>query len=74
MPDFRIWARVEHIGPSEFFVVASAVRAHDFASADVLTRNAASRDAATAARDELMVEIGAAVRARGDRVVVEEED
>jgi hypothetical protein len=25
MADFRIWGRVEHIGPSDFFVIAPGV-------------------------------------------------
>jgi hypothetical protein len=70
MADFRIWGRVECIGRSEFFVIASAVpvRVSDVRPI-VLTLTAYSLQQATSDRDRLMVSAGEKVRARGDRVV-----
>jgi hypothetical protein len=73
--DFCIWGRIDQVGPSQFFIVVSAV--HDppieYDRTVVLTGEAKSRDDAEAARNELMRELGAKVRARGDRVVDVEE-
>ena len=70
MADFRIWGRVEHLGPSEFFVIASAVPEDAQSERPiVLTLTAHTLQQAHAERDRLMIDAGAKVRARGDRVV-----
>jgi hypothetical protein len=66
---FRIWARIEHIGPNEFFVIASAVPKRINGRATVLTQRAPSRDEADRQKARLLFEVAKAVRARGDRVV-----
>jgi hypothetical protein len=70
MADFRIWGRVECIGRSEYFVIASAVpeRAAELRPI-VLTLTAHSLQQAHQDRDRLMISAGEQVRARGDRVV-----
>lgn len=73
MADFRIWGRVEHVGPHDFFVIASAVPEAATERVIVLTESALSLSDANAARDRLMMSAGEAVRARGDRVVDVEE-
>lgn len=69
MGDFHIWGRVEHIGPSEFFVIASAVPDDQASRPIVLTLTAHSLAQANNEKERLMVEVGATVRKRGDRVV-----
>lgn len=69
MADFRISGRVEHIGPSEFFVIASGVSEAPGERAIVLTLTAHSLAQANSERDRLMIAASAKVRARGDRVV-----
>ena len=59
---------MEHVGPQEFFVIVSTMRADAMTDAEVLTRTAASRAQAEVLRDDLMQEIGAAIQAPGDRV------
>jgi len=74
MADFRIWGRVEHIGPHDFFVIASAVPEVPTERVIVLTGSSTSLIDANQERQRLMVRAGEAVRARGDRVVDVEED
>lgn len=70
MADFRIWARIENIGPSEFLVIASAVPETSGAeSASILTTTMQSLADANRERERLVVELGTKVRERGDRVV-----
>lgn len=73
MADFRIWARVEHIGVKRFIAIVSAVQDPPADKAIVLTGEAPSLAEANASRDRLMIEMGERVRARGDRVVDVEE-
>jgi hypothetical protein len=77
MPDYRIWGRVEHIGPQQFVAIASAVPDSGDAtgnSADVRLQMLPDREGATLARDILVKELGEALRLRGDRVVDVEAD
>ena len=69
MADFRVWGRVEHVGPHDFFVIASAVPDVPGERPIVLTLSAESLERAHTEKAKLMVQAGAAVRARGDRVV-----
>jgi hypothetical protein len=69
MADFRIWGRIEHIGPNEFFVIGSAVPESGGEGATVLTSTAPSLDQANTEKARLMMEVGKTVQARGDRVV-----
>lgn len=69
MADFRIWGRVEHIGPRDFFVIASAVPEVTTERVIVLTASLTSLADANAERARLMVRAGDAVRLRGHRVV-----
>jgi hypothetical protein len=74
MSDFRIWGRVESIGHSEFFVIASAVSEDPGEQCAVFTSIATSLARAHEERGRLMLRAGEAVRARGDRVVDVEDD
>lgn len=74
MADFRIWGKVEHIGVEQFLAIVSAVP--DDAGAQrpiVLTSIQHNLPEANQAKDRLMMNVGAPVRARGDRVVDVEE-
>jgi hypothetical protein len=70
MANFRVWGRVERVGPADFFVIASAVpeRQGD-ERVIVLTWTSTNLFDANGARCRLMIEVGKAVRARGDTVV-----
>lgn len=69
MADFRIWGRVEHIGPNQFFAIASGLPDNLGERAIVLTATAPSLADANRERERLMIEMGSIVRARGDSVV-----
>lgn len=69
MADFRIWGRVEHIGPSQFFVIASAIPEVQSERATVLTLTADSLGQESAEKARLMIQVGEVIRWRGDRVV-----
>lgn len=69
MADWRVWARVEQIGARQFLAVASAVPDPPTDKAIVLTAIAPSLAEANGHKARLMVEMGARVRAGGDRVV-----
>jgi hypothetical protein len=61
MTDFRIWGRIEHIGPQQFFVIVSAVPDPPHAAlagVNVDSQTVASRAEATDARAELMRAMG----------------
>ena len=77
MADFRIWGRIEHIGPQQFFVVVSAVPdlpQSGLIGVDLESQTLSSRAEATDARAVLMRAMGERIRARGDRVVDVEEE
>jgi hypothetical protein len=70
MANFRIWGRTEQTGPSQFSVIASAVRDDQRERPMVLTEVAHSLHDANAAKERLMIQVGELVKARGDRVVL----
>jgi hypothetical protein len=76
--DFYLWGRIEQIGRQQFFVTVSAVPAPAVATqrAEIIVKTAiaSNRQAAVASRNLLMVEVGKAVQARGDRAVDTEDD
>lgn len=73
MADFRIWAKVEHVGVKQFLAIASAVPEVVADRPVVLTSIAPTLVEANEHKAQLMVELGDKVRARGDRVVDVEE-
>jgi hypothetical protein len=72
--NYRVWGRVEHIGVRQFIAIASGVPENHSDVAIVLTSVSPDLAEATQQRDQLMREVGAKVRARGDRVVDVEAD
>jgi hypothetical protein len=74
MVDFRIWGKVEHVGVRQFIAIVSAVPEDHSERPIVLTSITPNLVEANQDRDRLMVELGARVRARGDRVVDVEAD
>jgi hypothetical protein len=77
MGEFRVWGRVEHIGPHQFVAIASAVPVAPGAvgeSADVRLQMLPNREGATLARDILVKDLGEALQLRGDRIVEVETD
>jgi hypothetical protein len=77
MADFRIWGRIEHLGPREFIVIVSAVPDPPTPApdrVDVETQTVSSRAAAVEACADLVLQMGKLVRERGDRVVDVEAD
>jgi hypothetical protein len=70
LADFRIWARVEHIGVKQFIAIASAVQGPPDDSRPIVIFEAAPTLAeAHQRKTRLAIQVGAQVRARGDRVV-----
>jgi hypothetical protein len=77
MGDFRIWGRVEHVGPHQFFVIVSAVPnapALENSRTEVERAMAASRHEADQIRNDIMRRMGGTITARGDCVVDVEEN
>lgn len=71
MSDFRIWGTIYHIGPALFFVVATVIAdpIDPERRPRIRTYTATGLQEAESVRDAMMVEVGAQVVARGDRVV-----
>lgn len=72
MADFRVWGRVEQIGPQQFVAIASAVPNSLDASAmsaDVRLQMRPDRERASEVLKRLMRALGKTIRKRGDRVV-----
>ena len=70
MSDFHIWGRVEHVGPSQFLAIATAIRADASSDGlDVLHEIASSRETAEVLLKEAMVTLGKRVRLLGHRVI-----
>jgi hypothetical protein len=77
MGDFRVWGRIEHIGPQQFVAIASAIPDEPGAvgdSGDVRLQMLPDREGATLARDVLVKDLGEALQLRGDRIVEVETD
>jgi hypothetical protein len=72
--DYRIWGKVHHLQPGDFFVVATAVPDPPTDRPIVLTLSSSSLLEANQERSRLMIKLGEQVRERGDRVVDVEED
>lgn len=68
MASYRVLGRVKHIGPNQFFAIASGVPEVPGNRAIVLTTTSPSLSDSNKEEARLMVEVGVAVRARGDRV------
>lgn len=71
MPDFRLWGRVEQIGPSQFLAIVSAVPdtvSPDF-DAGVELVTAPTHGEAWHQLETLAVTLGEKVRQRGGRIV-----
>lgn len=69
MADFRIWGRIEPVGPAEFTVSATAVPENaDPADVRTLTEVHTTREAAQSALKELVIKVGASVHRDGGRI------
>ena len=69
MAGFRIWGRVEHVGPNEFFVVATAVPENgDPADVHTLTEIHASPESARHALEVVVIRVGAIIHRIGGTV------
>jgi hypothetical protein len=72
MATYQIWADITELAPDRFFVAVSAVPAHERtpqSTGGVATREASSMEAAKALRDEMVLELGKTLRARGHVIV-----
>ena len=74
VPDYRLWGRIEQIGPTEFVVIVTAVNSEQPGDAKPVQRVARSRQAAEDLRRSLLIDAGDMLRLRGDRVVDVEVD
>ena len=76
MADYRLWGRIEQIGPHEFLAIVSAIPADGRGSphARVETRLETSLDAARDALRSVLVGVGLALGAEGARVTDTETD
>lgn len=75
MADFRIWGRIEHVGPAEFTVIATAVPENgDPADVRTLTEVHTALEAAQGALKELVTKVGNSVRRDGGRITNVETD
>ena len=72
MATYQIWADITEMAPDRFLVSVSAVPAHERTqerTGGVTTREVASLEAAKLLRDELVLEMGKKLRARGHVIV-----
>jgi hypothetical protein len=71
VPDFSIWAQIHHFAPHRFAVIVSAVPRHaeSHEQPDVRMRLLGGYQEAKEARDAMVLQIGAAIRERGGRVI-----
>jgi hypothetical protein len=72
MATYQIWADITEMAPDRFFVSVSAVPAHERTqerTGGVNTGEAASLEAAQVLRDEMVLELGKKLRARGHVIV-----
>jgi hypothetical protein len=69
MTDFRLWGRIESIGPSDFVAIATAVPEDgDPVEVHTLAETHASQEAATKALETLMVKVSGIVRKSGGTI------
>ncbi len=72
MATYQIWAEVTELAPDRFFVTVSAVPAHERTeqrTGGVTTAEARSLEEAQAIRDDLVLQLGKKLRARGHVIV-----
>ncbi|HEX5128232.1 MAG TPA: hypothetical protein VFV90_00730 [Usitatibacter sp.] len=72
MATYQIWADITEMAPDRFFISVSAVPAHERTqerTGGVQTAEAATMDAAKLLRDEMVLELGKKLRARGHVIV-----
>jgi len=72
MATYQIWADITELAPDRFFVSVSAVPEHERTqerTGGVTTGEAATQAAAELLRDELVLELGKKLRARGHVIV-----
>lgn len=76
MADFRLWATINYVPPDGYVVAVSAVPDEPGNATGTLVEVAVkpSHEEALQIRDQLMLQMGERVRARGDRVVDVEAD
>ena len=68
MATYQIWAEITEIAPGRFFVTVSAVPKEERTqerTGGVKTAEAKTLDEAKAVRDQLVLDVGKALRARG---------
>jgi hypothetical protein len=69
MTDFRLWGRIESIGPSDFVAIATAVPENgDPSQVRTLAETHASEESATKALETLMVKVSGIVRKSGGTI------
>jgi len=72
MATYQIWAEITQLAPDRFFVTVSAVPAHERTeqrTGGVTTAEAASLVEAQTLRDDLVLQLGRKLRARGHVIV-----
>ena len=72
MATYQIWADITEMAPDRFFVSVSAVPAHERTmerTGGVDTAEAPTMEAAKVLRDEMVLELGKKLRARGHVIV-----
>ena len=72
MATYQIWADITNTGPASFLVTVSAVPAHERTqerTGGVKTATASSLQEAETLRDEMVLELGKKLRARGHVIV-----
>jgi len=70
MSDFRLWGRIEQIGPEEFVATATAVPENgDPSEVCSLTETHVSQEFATTALVTLLIKVSASVRKGGGTVI-----
>jgi len=72
MATYQIWAEITELAPDRFFVTVSAVPAHERTeqrTGGVTTAEARSLVEAQAIRDDLVLQLGKKLRARGHVIV-----
>lgn len=70
MTDFRLWGRIELVGPDEFVATATAVPENgDPSEVRTLTETHVSEELATTALVTLLIKVSASVRKGGGTVI-----
>jgi hypothetical protein len=72
MATYQIWAEITKLAPNRFFVTVSAVPAHErteLRTGGVTTAEAPTLEEAQMIRDDLVLQLGKKLRARGHVIV-----